>query len=134
MHRMDLVQADSFGNISKPRGPFIAKQSDRASGSVFSHCHKIEPAVVVIIYCGQTPAASPIELWQFRGNEFLAALISPKRKRGRAGMTECQIHPSVLVEIERQRTDGWSGHRRRPGLRRTKCALTRIEEDSWRII
>src|SRR5690348_6889280 len=126
MHCMDLVHANSFGNISKPGGPFIAQQSDPASGSVFSHRHKIEPAVVVIIYCRQTPAASPIELWQFRGSEFLAALISPKRKRGRAGMSECNIHPPVFVEIERQNANGWSGHRRRPGLRRTKCALTRI--------
>src|ERR1700722_18012 len=60
----------------------------------------IEPAVVVVVDGGETPAALPAEIGEGDALETFAVDIAPEADAGSARVREGEIHPAVLVEIE----------------------------------
>jgi hypothetical protein len=63
----NLIEADFMRDVAKAGRPFIAQQRDAPYARlIFSDGHQVEPAIVVVVDCGDAPAAAPAEVRQFR--------------------------------------------------------------------
>ncbi len=67
---------------------------------------EIEPAVVVVVECGDALALLPIQIGEFDALEALAFDVAPEADAGRACVREGDIHPAIFVEVEGDDADG----------------------------
>src|SRR5260370_31174207 len=114
----------------------IAQQADFAAGAGFADCNEIEPAIIVVVDGGKSPAALPAQIRQWDTLETLAFDVAPEANARCAGVREGEVHPAVFIEIERNDADGgWkiffceidAGQRRKLSFARIqvdRCALT----------
>src|SRR6266404_9522616 len=84
----------------------IAQEAQFAARAGFAGGNEVEPAIVVVIEGGESPAALPSEIRQLEAFEPLAFDIAPEADAGRASVGEGEVHPAVFIEIERDHTDG----------------------------
>src|SRR5712664_912115 len=113
----------------------IAQQADFAAGAGFADCNEIEPAIIVVVDGGKSPAALPAQIRQWDTLETLAFDVAPEANARCAGVREGEVHPAVFIEIERDDADsGWkiffceidAGQRRKLSFARIqvdRCAL-----------
>src|SRR5260370_14872411 len=122
-------------DISKAGSAEIAQQADFATGAGFADCYEIEPAIIVVVDGGKSPAALPAQIGQWDTLETLAFDVPPQTDAGRASVRERKVHPTVFIEIECDDADGgWkiffceidAGQRRKLSFARIqvdRCAL-----------
>src|SRR5258705_11324203 len=94
-------------NIRKAGRAKIAQKADFATGTGFSNSNEIKPAIVIVIDRGKSPSPLPSQIGQRDAFQTLAFHIAPQADPGRARVWEREIHPSILVEIERENAYGW---------------------------
>src|SRR5258707_14915772 len=87
-------------DISKAGSSEIAQQADFAAGGGFTNSDEIEPAGIVVVDRGKSPAALPAESRECDTLEALALGGAPQADARRAGGWEGQVHPAVFTEIE----------------------------------
>ena len=98
---LNFVEAHICGDIFEAVGAEIAKQADFAFAVFgFTNSNEINPAVVVVVEGGDAPGARPVSLWKCQLLNTFSSVVSPKAKVGSPPMSESNIHPAVVVNIE----------------------------------
>src|SRR5579859_7677650 len=97
-------------NILRDVGPAfcseVAQDANLSPAARFSNGDEVEPAIVVVIDSGNSPALLPAEIRKRYPFQMLAIDVAPKTDSGRAGVSKGQIHPTVFVEVERDHANG----------------------------
>ena len=107
LRQLHGIEMHVFGDVGPAAGAEIAEQAQLAAAAVgFAGGDEIEPAVVVVIDRGNSPAALPAEIGQLHALEALPFHVAPQADAGRACVRESEIHPAVFVEVERDHADG----------------------------
>jgi len=106
LRKFDGVQVDFFGDIRPAFCAEVAEEAEFAAAFGFASGYEIEPAVVVIIDGGNSPAALPAEIGEGHALETLAVDVVPEADTGCACVGESEIHPAVFVEVESDDADG----------------------------
>src|SRR5277367_3002587 len=104
-HPVVLIGALVFENDGRP----AKLRDDEVGASVarqIAYGDQIEPAVVVVIDCGDAPACLPAKIGEGNALEMLAVDVFPEADAGGTGVGEGEIHPAVFIEIEGDYADG----------------------------
>src|SRR5260221_7761143 len=113
----------------------IAQEAQFAARAGFAGGNEVEPAIVVVIEGGESPAPLPSEIRQLDPLKPLAFDIAPQADARRSGVGEGEVHPPVFIEIERDDADSRrkiffceidAGQRREfafPRIQVDRCAL-----------
>src|SRR5579859_5903766 len=78
----------------------VAQDAKLPPAARFANGDEVEPAIVVIIDCGNSPAALPAEIGKWNAFEMLSVDVAPKADPRSTGVCESEIHPAVLIEVE----------------------------------
>ena len=108
MIQLERIEMHILGDVGPALASQISQQSQFPAAARFSRSDKIEPAVIVVIENGNSPAALPAEIGERNVLQPLPFHIPPQADARRTRMRERQIHPAVFIEVERHHT-----HRRR---------------------
>src|SRR4029077_13271443 len=79
--------------------------ADFATGTGFADCNEIEPAVIVVVDRGKSPATLPTQIGQRSALQALAFDVAPQGNSRRTGVGESEVHPAVFVKIESDDAD-----------------------------
>src|SRR5258706_306831 len=113
----------------------IAEEAQFPARGGFAGGNEVEPAIVVVIEGGESPAPLPSEIRQLDPLKPLAFDIAPQADAQRSGVGEGEVHPPVFIEIERDDADSRrkiffceidAGQRREfsfPRIQVDRCAL-----------
>ena len=63
---------------------------------------QIDPAVVVVVEGNNAVGPVPIVFRQWNPLEGLALIVAPKGDRIQTPMREREVHPAIMVEVERR--------------------------------
>src|SRR6202030_3712172 len=100
LRQLHSVQMHIFRFISPAASAEIPEQAHLPTARSFPYRDKIEPAVIVIVNRGNSPAAFPRHIRQLHTLEPFALDVAPQTNAGRARVGEGQIHPAIFVEVE----------------------------------
>src|SRR5579859_2722953 len=78
----------------------VAQDANLSPAARFANGDEVEPAIVVIIDRGNSPAALPAEIGKWNAFEMLSVDVAPKADPRSTGVCEREIHPAVLIEVE----------------------------------
>ena len=106
LREFDGIEMHFFGDVGPAFCAEIAEQAEFAAAAGFAGGDEIEPAVVVVIDGGNSPAALPAEIRKRDALEMLAVDVAPEADAGRACVRESEIHPAIFVEVESDDADG----------------------------
>src|SRR5271154_3143545 len=122
-------------DVPKSGGSLIAEQSDSAfSREGLAYGDQIHPAVVVVVQRRDSPAAHPQRSNQRQTLERFSEDISPDADSRRSPVRERQVHPTIVIEIGRYHSRGWSRHADRPWPRRAKRSLASVHEQRGKFL
>src|SRR5207245_2441095 len=84
--------------------PQISQQTNFSSTARLPRGHKIEPSIIVVIQCRDPPPTLPAKIRQSHALQSLPFHIPPQTDPRRACMRERQVHPAILVKVQRNHT------------------------------
>ncbi len=77
LRELDAIQMKVARHILPTRGAKISQQPHFSAGFGFAQGYEVEPAVVIVVEHGKSPAALPVQLWQGDTLEALAFDVAP---------------------------------------------------------
>src|SRR5579864_3104965 len=127
---MNLVEADIGSDVLEAVGAQVPEQLDFAL-AIFclTDGDKVDPAVVVVVEGGDAVGADPAGLGQSDALERLTVIVAPERNAGCCVMREYEIHPAVMIKVERYHAKGVCRHARFRDTFFLKPTLSRILKD-----
>src|SRR5579884_335973 len=93
---------------------------------------QVNPTVIVVIECGETPGVFPVHFWELHLLKLLAIDIAPERHARLFVVRKGHVHPTVLVEVERHYAVRVLRHLILPRLESGKGALARVRKNRRR--
>src|SRR5258708_19721619 len=78
----------------------IAQQADFAAGAGLADCYEIEPAIIVVVDGGKSPAALPAQIGQRNALQALAFDVAPKADARSAAVRKPDVHPAPFTQTE----------------------------------
>ena len=100
---------DYFGVVGPTPRAEIAQEPDFTSSFRLAYRDEINPAVIVVVNCRNSPAALPAEIGERNAFEMFAIDVAPQADAGSADVSESEIHPAIFIEIKRD--DAHSGRK-----------------------
>ena len=102
LFELNLIETNVGSDVFETISAEIAEQAHLAFAFFrFADGDQIDPAVVVVVEGGDTVGADPVGLGQFYPIETLTMIVSPECDSGRSQVREGQVHPPIVVEIQR---------------------------------
>ena len=96
--QLNFVEADVGGDVFESIGAEIAEEADFAFAVCgFADRYQVDPAIVVVVECGDSASASPIRFGEFDLLKALSLPVAPKRYSWRIPVRKARsIQPSWL--------------------------------------
>ena len=100
---LNFVEAHVGGDVFESIRPKITKQAHFAF-AVFclADGDEVNPAIVVVIESSDAEGTGPVSFRKFHLLEGFAVIVAPKSYAGHTKVSKCEIHPAVVVEVERR--------------------------------
>src|SRR6267378_905289 len=102
--QFNRIEIHILGDIGPAFASQISQQSQFPTAARFSRRHQIQPSIILVVQCRESPALRPAQIWERDTFQPFPFDVPPQAETRRARMRERQIHPSVLIKIKRHRT------------------------------
>src|SRR5579863_374424 len=104
LFELNLVEANVGSDVFESVRPEIAEQAHFALAFLrLADRDEVNPAVVVVVDGGHTPSVAPLDRWKLNRIELFSLIVAPERHAFSIrppGVSQCRIHPAVVIEIE----------------------------------